>query len=121
MNGFTLRWFGKLVSSLVKYNPQLKAAKKLKETKDWRECKAVVDQHIYDWLNPLVDMAGVEFIVEGKEIETIMRRVNFSDYESLAYFHQTLRKMGVDAALRRKGIKEGDIVKIFDWEFEYEE
>ena len=64
---------------------------------------------------------GAYFIVEGKEIETIMRRVNFSDYESLAYFHQTLRKMGVEAALRRKGIKEGDIVKIFDWEFEYED
>ena len=64
---------------------------------------------------------GNAFIVEGKEIETVMRRVNFSDYESLAYFHMTLRKMGVDAALRRKGIKEGDIVKIFDWEFEYEE
>ncbi|MBQ8299680.1 MAG: GTPase ObgE [Clostridia bacterium] len=64
---------------------------------------------------------GNYFIVEGKEIETIMRRVNFSDYESLAYFHKTLRKMGVDAALRKKGIKEGDIVKIFDWEFEYEE
>ena len=29
--------------------------------------------------------------------------------------------MGVDAALRKKGIKEGDLVKIFDWEFEYEE
>lgn len=67
MNGFTAKWFGKLVSSLVKCNPQLKNAKQLKETKDWRECKAVVDQYIYDWLTPLVDMAGVEFIVEGKE------------------------------------------------------
>lgn len=64
---------------------------------------------------------GNSFIVEGKEIETIMRRINFSDYESLSYFHLTLKKMGVDAELRRQGIKEGDIVKIFDWEFEYEE
>ena len=64
---------------------------------------------------------GNYFIVEGKEIETIMRRVNFSDYESLAYFHKTLRKMGVDAALRKRGIKEVDLLNIFDWEFEYEE
>ena len=64
---------------------------------------------------------GKIFIVEGKEIENVMRRINFSDYESLGYFHTMLRKMGVDAALRRNGIKEGDIVKIFDWEFEYEE
>ncbi|MBR4286618.1 MAG: 1-acyl-sn-glycerol-3-phosphate acyltransferase [Clostridia bacterium] len=67
MNGFTLKWFGKLATSLVKYNAPLKNAKKLKATKDWRECKAVVDQYIYDWLTPLVDMAGVEFIFEGKE------------------------------------------------------
>ena len=64
---------------------------------------------------------GKFFIVEGKEIENVMRRINFSDYESLSYFHLTLRKMGVDAELRRQGIKEGDIVKIFDWEFEFEE
>lgn len=64
---------------------------------------------------------GKYFIVEGKEIEKIMRRVNFSDNESLSYFHLTLRKIGVDSALKKQGIKEGDIVKIFDWEFEYEE
>ncbi|MBQ9267135.1 MAG: GTPase ObgE [Clostridia bacterium] len=64
---------------------------------------------------------GGKFVISGKEIETIMRRINFSDYESLAYFHNTLKKMGIDAELRRMGIKEGDIVKIFDWEFEFEE
>ena len=64
---------------------------------------------------------GNKFVVTGKGIETLMRRINFSDYESLAYFHLMLRKMGVDSALRAKGIKEGDIVQIFDWEFEYEE
>lgn len=64
---------------------------------------------------------GKYFIVEGKEIENLMRRINFSDYESLGYFHLMLKKMGVDAELRRKGISEGDLVKIFDWEFEYEE
>ncbi|MBR4110566.1 MAG: GTPase ObgE [Clostridia bacterium] len=64
---------------------------------------------------------GNKFVVSGKEIETLMRRINFSDYESLAYFHLMLRKMGIDAALRKKGIKVGDIVQIFDWEFEYEE
>lgn len=63
---------------------------------------------------------GKAFVVTGKAIEKVMRRVNFSDYESLAYFHQMLKKLGIDAELRRQGIKEGDIVKIFDWEFQYE-
>ena len=64
---------------------------------------------------------GNAFVIEGKEIETLMRRINFSDYESLSYFHLQLKKMGIDSELRRKGIREGDIVRIFDWEFEYEE
>ncbi len=61
------------------------------------------------------------FIIDGKEIENVMRRINFSDYESLAYFQIMLKKMGIDAELKRRGIKEGNIVKIFDFEFEYEE
>ena len=60
------------------------------------------------------------FVIEGKEIENLMRKINFSDYESLSYFHLMLKKMGIDAELQRRGIKEGDIVRIFDWEFEYE-
>ncbi len=64
---------------------------------------------------------GDKFVVEGKQVEELMRRINFSDYESLAYFHLNLRKIGVDAELKRQGIKNGDIVQIFDWEFEYEE
>lgn len=62
-----------------------------------------------------------KFIVEGKAIETIMRRINFSDNESLAYFHLMLKKSGINAELKRQGIKDGDSVKIFDWEFDYEE
>ena len=61
------------------------------------------------------------FIVEGKQVEELMRKINFSDYESLAYFHLNLKKIGVDEELKRQGIKNGDIVQIFDWEFEYEE
>ena len=50
-----------------------------------------------------------------------MRRINFSDYESLGYFQLNLKKLGVDDELKRQGIKVGDTVRIFDWEFEYEE
>ena len=60
------------------------------------------------------------YTITGKGIEKVMRRINFSDNESLAYFHLMLKKMGIEDELKRKGIREGDIVKIFDWEFEYE-
>jgi Obg family GTPase CgtA-like protein len=34
---------------------------------------------------------------------------------------QNIEKMGLEAALRERGIKEGDSVKILDLEFEYSE
>ncbi len=62
-----------------------------------------------------------KFVVSGKLAENLMRRINFSDYESMAFFHMQLKKLGIDSELKKMGAKNGDIVQIFDWEFEYEE
>lgn len=61
-----------------------------------------------------------KFIITGKAIERLMGRVNIADNESLYYFHKCLRDMGVDDKLREMGVKEGDIVKILDYELEWE-
>ena len=60
------------------------------------------------------------FVVKGKAVESLMRRVNIGDNESLYYFHKCLRDLGVDDKLREMGVKEGDIVKILDYELEWE-
>ncbi len=60
------------------------------------------------------------FIITGKAVERLMGRVNIADNESLYYFHKCLRELGVDDKLREMGIKEGDIVKILDYELEWE-
>ena len=60
------------------------------------------------------------FVVTGKSVERLMRSVNIGDNESLYYFHKTLRNLGVDDKLREMGIKQGDIVKILDYELEWE-
>lgn len=62
-----------------------------------------------------------EFIVEGKAVENLMRRVNIGDNESFAYLQKMLRKLGIEEELRTLGVKEGDGVKILDWEFEWYE
>jgi 1-acyl-sn-glycerol-3-phosphate acyltransferase len=67
MNLFTVKWFGKFFGSLIKLNPELKKIRALREGKAWQEYKPYVDEHLYNWLNPLVDMAGVDFKVSGKE------------------------------------------------------
>ncbi len=67
MNAFTIKWFTKFFTSLIKLNPELKKAQELRKTKPWQEYKPFVDEHLYKWLNPLIDMAGVTFVAKGKE------------------------------------------------------
>lgn len=50
-----------------------------------------------------------------------MGRVNIGDNESFAYLEKMIKKLGIDAELRRLGVKEGDSVKILEWEFEWYE
>ncbi len=67
MNTKTIKWYTKFLTSLFKLNPELKTAMEMKKTKPWEEYKAYVDKQLYDWLNPLIDMAGVNFEVKGRE------------------------------------------------------
>ena len=62
-----------------------------------------------------------EFIVEGPAAERLMGRVNIGDNESFAYLEKMLKKMGIEEELKRKGVKEGNTVKILEWEFEWYE
>lgn len=67
MNLFTFKWSAKFLTSLFKLNPQLKKAVELKKNEPWEVYKAYVDNQLYNWLNPLIDMAGVTFDVSGAE------------------------------------------------------
>jgi len=62
-----------------------------------------------------------EFIVEGPAVETLMRRVDTTDNESFAYLEKRLKKLGIEKALKEKGVCVGDTVKILEWEFEWYE
>lgn len=66
-----------------------------------------------------IEIVNGEYVVTGPAIERIMGRINPDDNESLSYFQKTLKKLGVDNALKEKGIKDGDSVKFIDWEFEW--
>ena len=68
-----------------------------------------------------IRLEGNEFIVEGKAAENLMRRVNIGDNESFAYLQKMIRKLGIEQELKQMGIKEGDSVKILEWEFEWYE
>lgn len=59
------------------------------------------------------------FFVEAEWLLGILRRVNLDDYESLQYLQRLLVSSGIIEALTAKGIKQGDTVSIYDFEFEY--
>lgn len=67
MNAFTFKWSTKFITSLLKLNPQLKKAVELKKNEPWKVYKEFVDDQLYKWLTPLIDMAGVTFDVSGQE------------------------------------------------------
>lgn len=59
------------------------------------------------------------FVIQGKRIEKLVAMTNFTDEESLRRFQKIWRYMELDQELQKKGIKEGDLVRILDMEFEY--
>ena len=59
------------------------------------------------------------FVVDGPGVQRIMRRVNLEDNESMYYFQKCLEQLGVNEALKKAGVQEGDTVKVVDWELEW--
>ena len=61
------------------------------------------------------------YFVTGDKVLRLIQSINFDDYESLRYFQKMLGTLGVSEALQNAGIKEGDTVNIYDFEFEFVE
>ena len=60
------------------------------------------------------------WLVEGPWLQRLMANINFSDYESRMYFDKMLRQSGLFDQLERMGIQDGDIVSMYNLEFEYQ-
>ncbi len=61
------------------------------------------------------------FVVTGDEIEKILKMTWFSSDEAFSRFSKKLRKLGIDDKLKEMGVKDGDTVRILDYEFEYKD
>ena len=59
------------------------------------------------------------YLLEAKWFPRVLKGIDVTDYEALQYMQRVLEKSGVFDALREKGIQEGDIVSLYDIEFEY--
>ena len=59
------------------------------------------------------------YLVSGKMVDNLARNVVLSDPDSLAYFQRSLNELGINKALKDKGIKNGNTVRMLDAEFEW--
>ena len=52
-------------------------------------------------------------------MDRLLASVNVNNYDELRYFYKVLKNKGVMDKLIEMGIKDGDIIKLNDFEFEY--
>ena len=60
------------------------------------------------------------WIIEGPWLQKIMANVNFSNYESRNWFDRVLRSAGLFDRLEEMGIQDGELVSMYNLEFEYQ-
>ena len=60
------------------------------------------------------------WIVEGPWLQRLMANTNFGDFESRSWFDKMLRQSGLYDRLEEMGIQDGDIVSLYNLEFEYQ-
>jgi GTP-binding protein len=61
-----------------------------------------------------ITLDGGVYVVSGSIVDRLMASVNLDDYDSLQYFQRMLRRRGIIDALRQKGVRDGDTVRIKD-------
>ncbi len=59
------------------------------------------------------------YVIEGSFVDRLLSAVNVNDADSLRYFHKVLKNKGIFDEIREMGIKDGDMVRLNDFEFEY--
>ncbi len=68
-----------------------------------------------------VEVVDGVFVVTGEKIEKLVAMTDLNNEEALERFQRAVERIGLEQALREKGIKPGDLVRIRDFEFEYAE
>lgn len=61
-----------------------------------------------------------EVVVRGPEVEGLARRLDLSTPDAQGYFARRLERLGVLAALRRRGVAPGTAVRIGGYKFDFE-
>lgn len=92
--------------------------------------KPLIFEKEFNWLDAVepdlpytvtYDEKKKEYVVEGPLIEKMLGYTNLESERGFVYFQNFLRGRGVIDALKEKGLKEGDTVRLYGHVFEYYE
>ncbi|NAP00420.1 GTPase ObgE [Halomonas sp. MG34] len=59
------------------------------------------------------------YVLSGVKIEKLFKMTDFARDEAVQRFSRQIRGMGVDKALRERGARDGDTIRLLDFEFEF--
>jgi len=59
------------------------------------------------------------FVLSGGFIDELVRNIVVDDYTSFSYFQKVLKDKGIMKELRKRGLKDGSIIRVKDMDFEY--
>jgi GTP-binding protein len=67
-----------------------------------------------------IDEEDGVFVIRGPQVERWVRQTNFDNDEAVGYLADRLERLGVEAALAKKGAEAGDPVRIGEREFDWQ-
>ena len=67
----------------------------------------------------VVTKVGEVWFVEGEWLRAFIQRINFADRDQVRYFQKVMKDSGVEDAMQKAGVKDGDTVDIYGLEFDY--
>ena len=77
------------------------------------------DKEDEDYREIYASRPGSAYVLEGKQLHKIFSSTNFNDFGSMRYLYKYIEKSGAIEKLKAMGLKEGDTIKVFNYEFEY--
>lgn len=77
------------------------------------------EEMLYSSLAYTVEIEDGMYVVEGPRIEKMLQYTNIDTEKGFVFFQRFLKDTGILAELGSKGIKEGDVVRMYGLQFDY--
>lgn len=65
----------------------------------------------------IIKKEGDTFVIKGEKIQKLAYQYDLTNHQAMAFFQKKMKNLGIEKALRKEGITEGDKVKIGNKDF----